>query len=161
VVGAGPFLLRQGEWRPGERAIFDRNPNYHPRPEPPDGLSGGKATRVAALQTGELDLPEIVPFDFIDVPKRDRNVTITSRHGIEQMMTVISINHPRPPFGNPLMRRALQAAVGQEDMMAGMGLPKVHNYVLAGQFSAPMAYRSDLHGVVPFGFPVFWGMERK
>jgi peptide/nickel transport system substrate-binding protein len=35
------------------------------------------------------------------------------------------------------------------------------NLVLAGQFSAPMAYRSDLKGVVPFGFPVFWGMERK
>jgi peptide/nickel transport system substrate-binding protein len=35
------------------------------------------------------------------------------------------------------------------------------NYVLAGQFSAPMAYRSDLHGVVPFGFPVFWNVVRK
>ncbi len=51
------------------------------------GLSGGKvvhidrvdlvsmpdqATRVAALQTGELDLLEIVPFDFIDALQRDR-----------------------------------------------------------------------------------------
>jgi peptide/nickel transport system substrate-binding protein len=35
------------------------------------------------------------------------------------------------------------------------------NYVLAGQFSAPMAYRADLHGVVPFGFPVFWNIKRK
>jgi peptide/nickel transport system substrate-binding protein len=35
------------------------------------------------------------------------------------------------------------------------------NYVLAGQFSAPAAYRSNLHGVVPFGFPVFWNIERK
>ncbi len=35
------------------------------------------------------------------------------------------------------------------------------NLVLAGQFSAPMAYRSSLQGVVPFGFPVFWNMERK
>jgi peptide/nickel transport system substrate-binding protein len=35
------------------------------------------------------------------------------------------------------------------------------NLVLAGQFSAPMAYRSNLQGVVPFSFPVFWGMERK
>ncbi len=38
VVGSGPFLFRRDEWRPGERAIFDRNPNYHPRPEPADGL---------------------------------------------------------------------------------------------------------------------------
>jgi peptide/nickel transport system substrate-binding protein len=86
VVGSGPFLFRRNEWRPGERAIFDRNPNYRPRPEPPDGLAGGKvvhvdrvdlvsmpdqATRVAALQTGELDLLEVVPFDFIDVLKKD------------------------------------------------------------------------------------------
>ncbi|HEY0184569.1 MAG TPA: ABC transporter substrate-binding protein [Rhodopila sp.] len=345
VVGSGPFLFRRSEWRPGDRAIFDRNPNYHPRPEPPDGLSGGKvvrvdrvdlvsmpdqATRVAALQTGELDLLEVVPFDFIEALRRDPDITVTSQHGIEQMMTVISINHLQPPFNNVLMRRALQAAVGQEEVMAGMGLPKnmylpkclsiymcnapgstdagtdvyrsagteharellkqagyknepvvfLHaatsalldpvglivsdqmrragfnvdfrtsdfatvaqrrrsrdpvekggwsvapivwngidlvnpisdpavsyncsdsnpgwycdakmtellrrysetsdpaqqkdlaaqiqaefhsnvNYVLAGQFSAPMAYRSDLHGVVPFGFPVFWNMERK
>jgi peptide/nickel transport system substrate-binding protein len=35
------------------------------------------------------------------------------------------------------------------------------NLVLAGQFSAPMAYRSNLKGVVPFGFPVFWNMARQ
>jgi peptide/nickel transport system substrate-binding protein len=34
------------------------------------------------------------------------------------------------------------------------------NYILAGQFFAPRAYRSNLHGVVPFGFPVFWNIER-
>ena len=138
VVGSGPFLFRRNEWRPGERAIFDRNPNYHPRPEPPDGLSGGKvvrldrvdlvsmpdqATRVAALQTGELDLLEIVPFDFIGALRQDHNVVVTSQQGIEQMMAIVSINHLQPPFNNILMRRALQAAIGQEDVMAGMGLP--------------------------------------
>ena len=35
------------------------------------------------------------------------------------------------------------------------------NYVIAGQFSAPRAYRSDLQGVIPFAFPVFWNIERK
>jgi peptide/nickel transport system substrate-binding protein len=35
------------------------------------------------------------------------------------------------------------------------------NYVLGGQFSAPMAYRSDLRGVIPFAFPVFWNVERR
>ena len=345
IVGSGPFLFRQNEWRPGERAIFDRNPNYHPRSEPPDGLSGGKvvhldhvelvsmpdqATRVAALQTGELDLLEIVPFDFISTLRKDPGITVTSQRGVEQMMAIVSMNHLQPPFNNALMRRALQAAVGQDEVMAGMGLPStmylpnclsiymceapgttdagtqvyrsagiehakellkqadyhnepvvflhaatsaildpvglivadqmkragfnvdvrtsdfatvaerrrtrapvekggwsvipivwngidmvnplsdpavsyncsdtnpgwycdpkmtelLHrysetfdpaqqkalaaqiqaefhsnvNYVLAGQFSAPMAYRSDLHGVIPFGFPVFWNVERK
>jgi peptide/nickel transport system substrate-binding protein len=138
VVGSGPFLFRRAEWRPNDRATFDRNPNYHPRQEPPDGLAGGKvvqldrvdlvsmpdqSTRVAALRTGELDLLEVVPFDSIAILRRDPNIVITSQHGIEQMMTVLNINHAVPPFDNPLIRRALQAAISQEDVMAGMGLP--------------------------------------
>lgn len=35
------------------------------------------------------------------------------------------------------------------------------NYVIGGQFSAPMAYRSNLEGVIPFASPVFWRMDRK
>lgn len=138
VVGSGLFLFRRGEWRPGDRAIFDRNPNYQPRAEAPSGLAGGKvvrldrvvlismpdqATRVGALRTGELDLLEVVPFDSITVLRRDPNVIVTSRPGIEQMMAVLSINHLQPPFNNPMMRRALQAAINQEEVMAGMGLP--------------------------------------
>jgi peptide/nickel transport system substrate-binding protein len=138
VVGSGPFLFHQNEWRPGERAVFYRNPNYKPRPEPADGLSGGKvvkfdrvelismpdsATRVAALQTGELDLLEIVPFDFIDVLRRDPNITIPSQSGVQQMMAIVSINHLTPPFNNILVRRALQAAIGQGDIMEAQGLP--------------------------------------
>ncbi len=48
--------------------------------------------------------------------------------------------------------------------LAGMIQAEFHSYVnvvLAGQFSAPRAYRSDLKGVIPFGFPVFWNIERK
>jgi peptide/nickel transport system substrate-binding protein len=139
VVGSGPFLFRRDEWRPNDRASFVRNPNYHPRSEPPDGLSGGKvvrldrvdlvsmpdqATRVAALRTGEVDMLEVVPFDSIAILRRDPNITITSQHGIEQMLTVLALNHLQPPFNNVLMRRALQAAIAQDEVMAGMGLPE-------------------------------------
>src|ERR1700733_1603146 len=138
-VGSGPFLFRRDEWRPNDRAILVRNPNYHPRQEPPDGLSGGKvvrldrvdlvsmpdqATRVAALRTGEVDMLEGVPFDSIAILRRDPNITITSQHGIEQMLTVLALNHLQPPFNNVLMRRALQAAIAQDEVMEGMGLPE-------------------------------------
>jgi peptide/nickel transport system substrate-binding protein len=138
VVGSGPFLFRRDEWRPNDRAIFDRNPNYKPRPEPADGLAGGKvvrldrvdlvstpdqSSRVAALRTGELDLLEVVPFDSIAILRRDPNIVVTSQKGIEQMMTVVAMNHLQPPFDNVLIRRALQAAIDQEEVMAGMGLP--------------------------------------
>ncbi len=139
VVGSGPFLFRRDEWRPGDRAIFDRNPAYRPRPEPSNGLAGGKVvrlnrvdlvsmpdqgTRVAALRTGELDLLEVVPFDSIPVLLHDPNIMITSQRAIEQMLTVLSLNHLQPPFNNVLIRRALQVAINQADVMAGMGLPE-------------------------------------
>ena len=138
IVGSGPFVFHTSEWRPGERAIFHRNPLYRPRAEPADGLSGGKkvwfdevdllsvpdqATRVAALQTGELDMLEIVPFDFIETLRHDPAITIASQRGVEQMMSIININHVQPPFNNVLMRRALQAAIGQADVNASLGLP--------------------------------------
>lgn len=138
VVGSGPFIFRGDKWRPGERAILDRNPRYRPRTEPPDGLSGGKvvrvdhvelvsmpdqATRVAALQTGELDLLEVPPFDFIEALRTDPHVTVTSQQGIQQMMDILAINHRQPPFDNVLVRRALQEAVGQADIMSAYGLP--------------------------------------
>jgi len=33
-IGSGPFTFRQNEWRPGELAIFDRNPNWDASTDP-------------------------------------------------------------------------------------------------------------------------------
>jgi peptide/nickel transport system substrate-binding protein len=35
------------------------------------------------------------------------------------------------------------------------------NYILAGQFTAPAAYRADLQGVIDFPIAVFWNMSRR
>ena len=70
VMGSGPFILNQSETKPGSQYVFDKNPNYVPRSEPPSGIAGGKVvkvdrvvfinmpdsqTAVAALQAGEID----------------------------------------------------------------------------------------------------------
>ena len=138
IVGSGPFLFLQKEWQPGNKAVFVRNPNYVPRKEPADGLSGGKvvnfdrvelismpdqATRVAALQKGEMDLLEIVPFDFIDTLRKNPAITVATQSGVQQIMAIVNINHLQPPFDNVLVRRALRAAINQSDVMAGLGLP--------------------------------------
>ncbi len=139
VVGSGPFLFRRNEWRPGDRAIFDRNPRYRPRSEPASGLAGGKvvrmdrvellsvsdqATRAAALRTGELDYLEIVPGDYVAPLRRDRNITIPQLSGLGQIMSIINVNHAQPPFNDVRIRRALQVAIVQEDVMASLGLPR-------------------------------------
>ena len=57
---------------------------------------------------------------------------------------------------------APQAAVGSGSV-AGQIQDAFHrnvNFVLGGQLSAPMGWRADLKGVIPFAFPVFWNMDR-
>lgn len=137
-VGSGPWTFRREEWRTGDRAIFRRFARYRPRPEPADALAGGKAvhfetaefvsitdpaTRVAALQGNEVDMLESVPPDFIAPLRRNRNVVVLRpTGGMGQFMPVISLNHAHPPFDNPLVRRAAQMAINQQELMAGMGL---------------------------------------
>ena len=73
AISSGPFRFRANERVSGALAVFDRNPDYVPRSEPPDGLSGARlvkvdrmewkvipdpATAAAALQAGEVDLWE-------------------------------------------------------------------------------------------------------
>lgn len=139
IVGSGPFLFHRNEWRPGERAVFYRNPAYQPRSEPASGLAGGKtvhfdrvevismpdqATRAAALQSGELDYLETIAFDYIAPFRRNRAIAIAEPRGAGQIMSVISLNHAQPPFDNPLVRRAAQLALNQEEVMAALGLPE-------------------------------------
>ena len=71
--GSGPFSYNASASVSGDKVVFDRNPEYLPRREPPDGLAGGRvakvdrvvwhiipdaATTAAALQSGEVDLIE-------------------------------------------------------------------------------------------------------
>ena len=138
IIGSGPYRFLQSEWRPGERASFVRNPRYRPREEPPSALAGGKvarmerielvsiadqATRAAALEAGELDFLEILPFDFIARMRRNRAIVVGQPRGIDQFLAVLNINHAVPPFNDPAVRRALQAAILQPEVMAAMGLP--------------------------------------
>jgi peptide/nickel transport system substrate-binding protein len=138
IIGSGPFVFLQREWRPGERASFVRNPRYRPRAEPPDALSGGKvvrmqrvelismpdqATRAAALMAGEIDWLEVAPLDFVETFRRNRAITVGRPRPVDQFLAVVNINHAVPPFNDIQVRRALQAAVVQPDVMAAMGLP--------------------------------------
>ncbi len=139
TVGSGPYTFDRATWRPGDRAIFRRNPLYKPRDEPADWLAGGKvarfdridvismpdpATRVAALQAGELDYLEVIPTDFIEAAQKDIRITLARPGGVEQIMLILNINHAQPPFNNPKVRRAAQLAIDQEAAVQSLGLPE-------------------------------------
>jgi peptide/nickel transport system substrate-binding protein len=138
VMGSGPFIFRKDEWVPGDRAVFHRNPAYQPRAEPPDGVAGGKvayfdrieilsmpdpAMRIAALQTGAVDYLEILPMDYIDMMRHDPAVTVIRQPPMAQIMGGLSVNNLLPPFNDVRIRKALQIALDQSEIMAGMGLP--------------------------------------
>ncbi|MGE0420074.1 MAG: ABC transporter substrate-binding protein [Acetobacteraceae bacterium] len=138
TIGSGPFTFRRDEWRPGDRAIFRRNPAYQPRKEPADGLAGGKvagfdvvefvsmpdpATRVAAIQTGAVDYLEILPFDYIDLMRRDPKVKVVTQTPMAHIMGGLSVNNLLPPFNDVRIRKALQIALDQKEIMGGLGLP--------------------------------------
>ncbi len=63
-----------------------------------------------------------------------------------------------------LQRYAVTSDPGEQRKLADqiqVGFHDNVNYVIAGQFAAPAAWRSSLTGVVPFSFPVFWNITRR
>ncbi|MBI1774806.1 MAG: ABC transporter substrate-binding protein [Proteobacteria bacterium] len=130
-VGSGPFRFLPELWRIGNSAAWERNPDYMPRAEPPNGLAGGKVakldrielkylpdagTRANALKAGEIDLIDLLPVDLVAVLRPDRNIVVDrlSPFGGEG---VIRMNHLQPPFDNLKARQALALTVVQAEFM--------------------------------------------
>jgi peptide/nickel transport system substrate-binding protein len=138
AIGSGPYIFRKDEWVPGDKAVFDRNTAYVPRTEPADGVAGGKvahfdhveiismpdpAMRVAALQTGAVDYLEVLPMDYIDMMRKNPDITVIVQPPLAQIMGTLSVNNAIPPFNDVRIRKALQMAIDQNEIMQGMGLP--------------------------------------
>jgi peptide/nickel transport system substrate-binding protein len=138
AVGSGPFLFLQKQWRPGDVASFVPNPRYRPRSEPPDGLAGGKVvkldrvdlvsipdqtTRASALEAGEIDWIEIAPLDYVANLRANPDIVVGKPRGMDQFLGMLNINHADPPFNDIKVRKALQAAIIQPEIVAAVGLP--------------------------------------
>jgi peptide/nickel transport system substrate-binding protein len=131
AIGSGPFKFVKEEWEPGHKAVFVKNRDYVPRPEPPSFASGGKvakvdrvewlyipdaATAAAALNAGEADWYEQPPADLVPVFAANKNVVVTTvdplgNHGI------LRFNHVQPPFNNVKLREAVLNLIDQKDYM--------------------------------------------
>ena len=139
-TGSGPFIFRKDLWQPGNKAVFDRNPDYIPRSEPPGYLAGGKVAKVdrvewlympdnntalAALQAGEIDYFESPPLDFIGLMKSNDDLTVLTIDTLGVQM----LGRPNtlyPPFNNYKAREALLYLNNQSDsMQAVVGDPSL------------------------------------
>ncbi|MCU0987516.1 MAG: ABC transporter substrate-binding protein, partial [Acetobacteraceae bacterium] len=128
TVGSGPFIMNQRETRPGTQYVYDRNPAYRPRSEPPSWIAGGKVahvdrvvilnvpdaqTAVAALQAGEVDYVETPSLDSVRELERDRDIMLAPRSPLGDVGW-IRLNFLHPPFNNVKARQAVLWAVNQE-----------------------------------------------
>jgi peptide/nickel transport system substrate-binding protein len=131
-TGSGPFKMVMGEWQPGHKVVFVKNPDYVPRAEPPDGASGGKVVKVdrvewdyipdavtamQALRDGEVDYWENVPSDDAPALSADPDVKLKDYPG---SVGVMRFNWLQPPFDNVKMRQAVLQVVNQSDYMAAV-----------------------------------------
>lgn len=132
TIGSGPFRFNRAEWRSGSRIVYDRNPDYAPRPEPPDGLAGGRVAKVdrvewhimpdpgtaaAALQAGEIDIWEQPALDLVPLITRNREVRVERLTNLSTQ-SMLRPNSLHPPFDDPRARLALALVGDQADFMA-------------------------------------------
>ncbi|HTN27717.1 MAG TPA: ABC transporter substrate-binding protein [Burkholderiales bacterium] len=141
-TGSGPYVFKKDEFKPGDKAVYVRNPKYVPRSEPPSGTAGGKhayiervefnlalrdaQAQVIALQKGEVDIIEALAFEHYETVKKDPNLVVPkiANRGLQHMAR---FNHLLKPFDNPAVRRAAIAAFNQEAFLkAQVGVKELY-----------------------------------
>jgi len=129
-IGSGPFRYNAALRESGHRVVFDRNPDYPARAEPPDGAAGTKIVKVDrvewdimpdavtaanALVTGEVDFWDTVTPDLIPFLK-SRGVNVRRTASL-QAVVWIRPNFELPPFDNAKAREALASLFDQKEFM--------------------------------------------
>jgi peptide/nickel transport system substrate-binding protein len=130
-TGSGPFIFKKDEWKPGDKTVYVKNPQYKPRSEPASGLAGGKVakvdriewraisdhqTAINALLAGEIDYIESPPHDLLPVLKKDTNVNLVNSNPLGNQYA-FRYNTLAKPFDNAKVRQAVMVAFNQKDFL--------------------------------------------
>ena len=166
-LGSGPFVFNKALYQPGNRTVYDKNPHYVPRDEPPDFLAGGKKvfvdrvewvtfpnpnSAIAALQAGEIDYMEWVDYDSVDTLAADSNIHIVNVDPIGKQ-GYLRLNHAIAPFSDPKMRRALLYATNQDAYLRAItGNHPQFYQACSAYFFCGMPLATDI-GAVKFDLP--------
>ncbi len=161
-TGSGPFIFKKDEWKPGDRAVWVKNPSYKPRSDAPSGLAGGKIakvdrvewrwipdhqTAINALLAGEIDYMETPPHDLLPVLKKDAGVKLVDLNPLGNQYT-FRYNTLHKPFDNPKVRQAVMWAFNQEDFLKAVIGDKQYYRVCQSVFpcGTPLESRKGLDG---------------
>ncbi len=131
VIGSGPYKWIPSEYNAGSRTAYEKFDKYVPRQEKAERTAGGKvahfdritwytlpdpATAANAMQAGEMDWWEAVPTDLQPMMEKARGVVVQPKDPYN-WYGIARFNLLQPPFNNVKLRRALLAAINQEDYM--------------------------------------------
>lgn len=118
-MGAGPFVLKQAE--KGVKVEVTKFKDYY-KPGRPylDGIKfvvyADENPRVAALQTGDMDLIEYVPWKDMATIEKDPKLKMDSTNG--PFMYLI-FNVTSGPFAKAEVRRAMGYAINRDNILQG------------------------------------------
>jgi peptide/nickel transport system substrate-binding protein len=135
LVGSGPFRLV--DWQKDSFLLIEKFDRYRADPlaSAPDGYAGKKTVevdrvrfnflpeanvRVAALQTGEVDVASSIPPPLAKRFAADRR--ITKQETFPWAQAAFILNSRNGLTANPLIRQAIQAVVNVDDMMEATGM---------------------------------------
>ena len=137
-VGSGPYIFQ--EWQSKSHVSVKRNPDYawgstmfkHQGPSYPDRLTirliPDSQTRMATLETGEIQVAEMIPPEEVDRLKQNPKLQIMSQVAPGTAWQ-LQINTTQPPLDDLRLRQALEYAVNQEDITKVLfkgALPAAH-----------------------------------
>ena len=138
-VGTGPFKL--AEWKPDQYIRMVRFDDYKARNEKPNGYGGGKtahldeirwipvpevATRVAQVETGELEFADDLNLDAYDRLRKNPNVRPLVSKPYYWLVAVF--NKKEGLMTNQKLRQAWQAALDIEPIMKNVAGGKAEFY---------------------------------
>jgi peptide/nickel transport system substrate-binding protein len=120
-VGTGPFMM--SEWTPGERVVFDRNPDYFIEGLPYlDGivyeLGAEPAVSLLRFEQGEVDvIADGVPSAEVARVATDPNLQTLFLNTKTYLTAFIGFNNETEPFDDPLVRRAIGMAIDRDRLI--------------------------------------------
>ena len=130
-IGTGPFMFKS--WSPGDRLELVKNPDYFEKGLPKlDAVTlrivPESAARMAALESGAVDIVWSMPYEAVDKFKNHANVRTDSVS--TQTWDGVILNNERPPFNDVRVRQALALTIDKsaivELALFGQGLSLIH-----------------------------------
>ncbi|MDA3951476.1 MAG: ABC transporter substrate-binding protein [Spirochaeta sp.] len=116
-VGTGPFSFV--EWVKDDRIVVERNEDYWRRPAYLDRLVlrviPDATARFLALQAGEVDVIDFPSPEDLEAMEADPDIELIQQPGLN--VGYIAMNNDKEPFGDVLVRRAVNHAINKQDII--------------------------------------------